>query len=336
MPDATGGFGHVPVLLDRCFALLRPALTRHHPDGSGAVLIDATGGAGGHAERFLTELPGLRLIGVDRDPTALDIVRARLSRFADRLTLVQTRYDGIDAALAESSYGPIESVDGMLFDLGVSSMQLARTERGFSYAQAAPLDMRMDPTSPLTAAEILNSYDEAALADILRRYGEERLARRIASHVVRRRARSPLTSTGELVEVIYQAVPAPARRTGGHPAKRTFQALRIAVNGELDALSSALPKALDALALNGRIVVMAYQSLEDRIVKRLFAEATASSTPTGLPFELPGHAPQFASLTRGAERADDTEVQLNPRSAAVRLRAVQRVQLKPQAARKGG
>jgi 16S rRNA (cytosine1402-N4)-methyltransferase len=336
MPDATGGFGHVPVLLDRCVALLRPALTRHHPDGSGAVLVDATVGAGGHAERFLTELGGLRLIGVDRDPTALDIVRARLSRFTDRLTLVQTRYDGIDAALAESGYGPTGSVDGLLFDLGVSSMQLDRTERGFSYAQDAPLDMRMDPTSALTAAEIVNSYDENALTDILRRYGEERLARRIASHIVRRRARTPFASTGDLVEVIYQAVPAPARRTGGHPAKRTFQALRIAVNGELDALRSALPAALDAMAVDGRIVVLAYQSLEDRIVKRVFAEATTSSTPSGLPVELPGHEPQFESLTRGAERAGDTEIRQNPRSAAVRLRAMQRVQPKPAAARKGG
>jgi 16S rRNA (cytosine1402-N4)-methyltransferase len=336
MPDATGGFGHVPVLLDRCVELLRPALTRHHSDGSGAVLLDGTVGAGGHAERFLTELPGLRLIGVDRDPTALDIVRGRLGQFGDRLTLVQTRYDGIADALAEAGYGATESVDGMLFDLGVSSMQLDRVERGFSYAQDAPLDMRMDPTSPLTAAEILNSYDEAELSDILRRYGEEKLARRIAAHIVRRRARSPFTTTAELVEVIYQAVPAPARRTGGHPAKRTFQALRIAVNSELDALRDAMPAALDALAVGGRLVVMAYQSLEDRIVKRVFAEATTSSTPTGLPVELPGHAPRFTLLTRGAERADDAEVQRNPRSAAVRLRAIQRVQSNSNAARKGG
>ncbi len=336
MPDATGGFGHVPVLLDRCFELLRPALTRHDGDGSGAVLLDGTLGAGGHAERFLTELPGLRLIGIDRDPTALDIVRKRLSRFEDRLTLVQTRYDGIEYALAESGYGATESVDGMLFDLGVSSMQLDQAERGFSYAQDAPLDMRMDPTSPLTAAEILNTYDEAALSDILRRYGEEKLARRIATHIVRRRARSPFTSTAELVEVIYQAVPAPARRTGGHPAKRTFQALRIAVNSELDALRDAMPAALDAVTVGGRIVVMAYQSLEDRIVKRVFAEATTSSTPSDLPIELPGHAPRFTLLTRGAERADDAEVQQNPRSAAVRLRAIQRVQSKSDVARRGG
>ncbi|BBX45159.1 16S rRNA (cytosine(1402)-N(4))-methyltransferase RsmH [Mycobacterium cookii] len=336
MPDVTGDFGHIPVLLDRCFALLHPALTRHRPDGSGAVLVDATIGAGGHAERFLTELPGLRVLGVDRDPTALDIVRGRLARFADRLTLVQTRYDGIGTALAESGYGTTESVDGILFDLGVSSMQLDRVERGFSYAHDAPLDMRMDPTSELTAAEILNSYDEAELTGILRRFGEEKLARRIATHIVRRRARTPFTSTAELVEVIYQAVPAPARRTGGHPAKRTFQALRIAVNGELDALSAALPAALGALRVGGRVVVMAYQSLEDRIVKRTFAAATTSGTPSDLPIELPGHAPQFTLLTRGAERADDAEIQRNPRSAAVRLRALERVRATSEPARKGG
>ncbi len=336
VPNATGGFGHVPVLLDRCVALLAPALTRHHPDGSGAMLVDATLGAGGHAERFLSELPGLRLIGIDRDPTALDIARTRLSRFADRLTLIQTRYDGIGSALVESGYAARESVDGILFDLGVSSMQLDRTERGFSYAHDAPLDMRMEPTSALTAAEIVNSYDEAALIDILRRYGEERFARRIAAHIIRRRARTPFTSTAELVEVVYQAVPAPARRTGGHPAKRTFQALRIAVNAELDALRDAMPTALDALAVDGRIVVLAYQSLEDRIVKRVFSEAARSGTPPDLPVELPGHGPQFVSLTRGAERAGDAEVRQNPRSAAVRLRALQRVQSGHQAARRGG
>jgi 16S rRNA (cytosine1402-N4)-methyltransferase len=194
----------------------------------------------------------------------------------------------------------------------------------------------MDPTSALTAAEIVNDYDESALTDILRRYGEERFARRIAAHIIRRRERTPFTSTGELVEVIYQAVPAPARRTGGHPAKRTFQALRIAVNDELDALRNALPAALDALAADGRVVVLAYQSLEDRIVKRTFADATSSSTPSDLPVELPGHAPQFTSLTRGAERADDAEVRQNPRSAAVRLRAVQRIGPEQNTSRRGG
>ncbi|WP_142274597.1 16S rRNA (cytosine(1402)-N(4))-methyltransferase RsmH [Mycobacterium scrofulaceum] len=324
--DDSSDFGHVPVLLDRCVELLTPALTRHAVDGSGAVLLDATLGAGGHAERFLTDLPGLRLIGLDRDPNALEIARARLARFADRITLVHTRYDGLAAALAESGCGAVESVDGMLFDLGVSSMQLDRAERGFAYAQDAPLDMRMDPESPLTAADILNTYDQAALADILHRYGEERFARRIAAQIVRRRARAPFTSTAELVALLYQAIPAPARRTGGHPAKRTFQALRIAVNDELNSLGAAIPAGLDALAVGGRMVVLAYQSLEDRIVKRLFADAVASRTPVDLPVELPGHEPRFRSLTHGAERADAAEVERNPRSAAVRLRAVQRVQ----------
>ncbi|WP_156749197.1 MULTISPECIES: 16S rRNA (cytosine(1402)-N(4))-methyltransferase RsmH [unclassified Mycobacterium] len=319
-------YGHVPVLLERCVELLTPALTRHHPDGSGATLVDATLGAGGHAERFLTDLPGLRLIGLDRDPSALDIARARLARFADRLTLVHTRYDDVAAALDESGYAAIESVDGMLFDLGVSSMQLDRTERGFAYAQDAPLDMRMDPSSPLTAADIVNTYDEAELARILHRYGEERFARRIAAHIVRRRAREPFRSTADLVALLYEAIPAAARRTGGHPAKRTFQALRVAVNDELDTLRNALPAALDALDVGGRIVVMAYQSLEDRIVKRLFAQAVASRTPVDLPVELPGHEPRFQSLTHGADRADATEIERNPRSAAVRLRALQRMQ----------
>jgi 16S rRNA (cytosine1402-N4)-methyltransferase len=300
------------------------------------VLVDATLGAGGHAERFLTELPGLRLIGLDRDPSALDIARDRLAPFADRVTLVHTRYDGLAAALAESGYAATESIDGALFDLGVSSMQLDRAERGFAYAQDAPLDMRMDQSSPLTAADIVNSYDEAALADVLHRYGEERFARRIAAQIVRQRARAPFTSTGELVALLYQAIPAPARRTGGHPAKRTFQALRVAVNDELTSLRAALPAALEALTGGGRIVVLAYQSLEDRIVKRAFADAVASRTPVDLPVELPGHEPGFRLLTRGAERADAAETECNPRSAAVRLRAVQRVgQESQQASGKG-
>ncbi len=324
--SSSDDYGHVPVLLERCVELITPALTRHHHDGSGATLLDATLGAGGHAERFLTDLPGLRLIGLDRDPSALDIARARLARFADRVTLVHARYDGIAGALDECGYAAAESVDGILFDLGVSSMQLDRAERGFAYAQDAPLDMRMDPSSPLTAADIVNTYDEAELASILHRYGEERFARRIAAHIVRRRSREPFRSTSDLVALLYEAIPAAARRTGGHPAKRTFQALRVAVNDELDTLRRALPAALDTLDVGGRIVVMAYQSLEDRIVKRLFAEAVASRTPVDLPVELPGHEPRFRSLTHGAGRADATEVERNPRSAAVRLRALQRME----------
>jgi 16S rRNA (cytosine1402-N4)-methyltransferase len=316
--------GHIPVLLDRCVELLTPALTRRSADGEGAVLIDATLGAGGHAERFLTELPGLRLIGLDRDPDALWIAGERLAQFGDRVMLVRTRYDGIEGVLAETGYWTSE-VHGILFDLGVSSMQLDRTSRGFSYAADAPLDMRMDPDAELTAAEVLNTYDEKSLARVLREFGEERFAGRIAKYIVRRRANRPFATTGELVELLYQAIPAPARRTGGHPAKRTFQALRIVVNGELDSLRDALPAALGALAPGGRIVVMAYQSLEDRIVKNQFAAATASRTPPGLPVELPGHEPEFVALTRGAERAGPEEIELNPRSASVRLRALEKV-----------
>jgi 16S rRNA (cytosine1402-N4)-methyltransferase len=318
------GHGHIPVLLDRCVELLTPALTRQHADGEGAVLIDATLGAGGHAERFLTELPGLRLIGLDRDPDALWIAGERLAQFGDRVVLVRTRYDGIEDVLAETGYRASQ-VHGILFDLGVSSMQLDRTSRGFSYAADAPLDMRMDPDAALTAAEVLNTYDEKTLTRVLREFGEERFASRIAAHIVRRRAQLPFTTTGELVELLYQAIPAPARRTGGHPAKRTFQALRIVVNGELDSLRDALPAALGALAPGGRIAVMAYQSLEDRIVKNQFAAATASRTPPGLPVELPGHGPEFVALTRGAERAGPEEIELNPRSASVRLRALEKV-----------
>jgi len=310
---------HVPVLLDRCVELLTPALTRYGSDGSQAVLVDATLGAGGHAERFLTDLPGLRLVGLDRDPTALSIAAERLSRFGDRVTYVRTRYDGYWATRPEVKN------DGVLFDLGVSSMQLDRAERGFSYSHDAPLDMRMDPDGPVTAADVLNTYDQKALARVLREFGDERFAARIAAQVVRRRQRQPFHTTSELVELLYAAIPAPARRTGGHPAKRTFQALRTAVNGELDSLRDALPAAMDALTAGGRIVVMAYQSLEDKIVKAQFAAATASRTPEGLPVELPDHQPDFVALTRGAEKANDVERELNPRSASVRLRAIEKV-----------
>jgi 16S rRNA (cytosine1402-N4)-methyltransferase len=332
--DTSPDHGHIPVLLDRCVEVLRPALTRHNPDGSGAVLVDATLGAGGHAERFLAELPGLRLIGLDRDPDALWIAGERLAPFADRVLMTRTRFDGISGALSDSCYWASESgqpqIDGVLFDLGVSSMQLDRAERGFSYSVDAPLDMRMDPDADLTAADVINTYDEKALTRILREFGEERFASRIAKQIVRARSRRPFARTGELVELLYEAIPAPARRTGGHPAKRTFQALRVAVNGELDALRAALPAAMSALRPGGRIAVMSYQSLEDRIVKSTFAAATASRTPPGLPVELPGHEPEFVSLTRGAERADTAEIEVNPRSASVRLRALEKVAQRPE------
>lgn len=310
---------HVPVLLDRCVELLTPALTHHGADGAGAVLVDATLGAGGHTERFLTDLPALRVVALDRDPTALDLAGARLAGFGDRVRFVRTTYDGY------WSDRPEPTVDGVLFDLGVSSMQLDRAERGFSYAQDAPLDMRMDPDAPLTAAEVVNTWSEKDIARALREFGDERFASRIAAEIGRRRARNPLRTTGELVEVLYTAIPAATRRTGGHPAKRTFQALRTVVNAELDSLRAALPAALDALAPGGRIVVMAYQSLEDKIVKSVFADATASRTPAGLPVELPGHEAPFVALVRGAEKASDAEIDVNPRSASVRLRALEKV-----------
>ncbi|WP_085099275.1 16S rRNA (cytosine(1402)-N(4))-methyltransferase RsmH [Mycolicibacterium fallax] len=322
--DDPGRYGHVPVLLDRCIELLAPALTAAQSDGTGAVIVDATLGAGGHSEALLTRYPGLRVIGLDRDPSALAIAGQRLAGFGDRFTAVYARYDEIGRALAESGLPATASIDGVLFDLGVSSMQLDRVERGFSYSADAPLDMRMDDGLSVTAADILNEYPQGEIAAILREFGEERFAGRIAGAVVRRRASAPLRTTSELVELLYQAIPAATRRTGGHPAKRTFQALRIAVNAELDSLRQALPAALEAVRPGGRVVVMAYQSLEDRIVKQVFAAATASRSPAGLPVELPGYGPEFTALTRGAERADDDEIERNPRSAPVRLRAVQR------------
>jgi 16S rRNA (cytosine1402-N4)-methyltransferase len=308
---------HVPVLLDRVLALFAPALAEHP-----AVLVDATLGLGGHADALLSAHPRLTLVGLDRDPGALAASTDRLARHGDRVHLVHAVYDEMPAVLAELG---LSSVDGVLFDLGVSSMQLDVVERGFAYAQDAPLDMRMDPSSGATAADVLNTYPVAELTRVLREYGEERFAGRIARAVVAERAREPFTTSGRLVKLLYDTVPAASRRTGGHPAKRTFQALRIEVNGELDALRRALPAALAALRVGGRIVVESYQSLEDRLVKRTFAAGAKSSTPPDLPVELPGHGPWLRLLTKGAEQADEQEIDRNPRAASVRLRAAERI-----------
>src|SRR5689334_11057363 len=276
--DAAGGPAgarHVPVLLPRVAELLEPAL-RDRP----AVLVDATLGLGGHAAALLAAHPRLTLVGLDRDPQALALAGRRLVAFSDRTHLVHAVYDRIADVLGELG---LPRVDGVLFDLGVSSLQLDAAERGFSYSRDADLDMRMDPSRGQTAADVLNTYPVPELARVLREYGEERFASRIAAAIARRRAHSPLRRSAELVELLYEAVPAASRRTGGHPAKRTFQALRIEVNGELDALRAALPAALDALAVGGRIVVLAYHSLEDRIVKRELAARSVSRTPPGLP-----------------------------------------------------
>ncbi|QIS24162.1 16S rRNA (cytosine(1402)-N(4))-methyltransferase RsmH [Nocardia terpenica] len=310
---------HVPVLLRRADEILGPALT------SGGVMIDATLGLGGHSEYFLRTYPDIHLVGLDRDTDALRLAGERLRPFADRVTLVHTRYDGIADALRHAGLAPTGSVRAILMDLGVSSMQLDEADRGFAYSVDAPLDMRMDPTAELTAADVLNTYDHGDLARILKNYGDERFAGRIASEIVKRRAQRPFTTSAQLVELLYDAIPAATRRTGGHPAKRTFQALRIEVNRELESLELALPAALDALEVGGRIVVMSYQSLEDKLVKQVLARRSASRTPLDLPVELPGMGPEFRVLTRGAEKATEREIEENPRAAPVRMRAAERI-----------
>ena len=309
---------HVPVLLERCLELLAPALDR----GAGAVHLDATLGLAGHAEAVLAAHPETVLVGLDRDREALAHARSRLARYADRIHLVHAVYDELPEVLDRLGY---PRVDSILFDLGVSSLQLDAPDRGFAYAQDAPLDMRMDQSVGVTAAEVVNSYSHGELARILRSYGEERFAGRIASAILRERERSPITSSARLAELVRDAIPAPARRTGGHPAKRTFQALRIEVNRELAALETALPAALDALAVGGRLVVLSYHSLEDRITKHAFAARARSTGPVDLPVELPGTGPTLRLLSRGAELPGDAEVAANPRATSVRLRAAQRI-----------
>lgn len=307
---------HIPVMLERTLELLAPAL-----QAPGAVLVDATLGMGGHSAAALERFPELTLVGFDRDEDALAIAGERLARFGDRVHLVHTVYDQFTDSLATLG---ITEVTGILFDLGVSSLQLDRVERGFSYSKDAPLDMRMDATSPVTAERIIAEYSEEELRTIFREYGEERLAPRYAQKIVERRSEKPFLRSGDLVDVISAATPVAIQRKG-HPAKRVFQALRIEVNQELGALERAIPAAINALAVGGRIVVLAYQSLEDRLVKRAFAAGSSSSAPAGLPVELPEHAPELKLLVRGAELAPADEQELNPRSIPVRLRAAERV-----------
>ncbi len=317
LPDDATAPSHVPVLLERCLALLAPSLDR-----PGAVVVDATLGLGGHSEALLRRFPEVRLVGLDRDPDALRRTTDRLEAFAGRTLLVHAVYDELPQVLAEAG---LPRADGILFDLGVSSMQLDVADRGFAYAQDAPLDMRMDPTRGQTAAEVLNTYDARELARVLRVYGEERFARRIADAVVRARAVEPFATSARLVALVRDSIPAPARRTGGHPAKRTFQALRIEVNAELEVLERAIPAALDAVAVGGRIVVLSYHSLEDRITKRALTARATSDVPPDLPFVPEGHEPEFRLLTRGAELASAAEIDENPRAASVRLRAAERM-----------
>jgi S-adenosyl-methyltransferase mraW len=308
---------HVPVLLRECLDMLAPAIER-----PGGVLVDGTLGMGGHTEGALERFEGLTVIGIDRDPQAIELASARLQRFGTRFRAVHTTYDNIDTAV-EGQLGAGARVDGILMDLGVSSLQLDEADRGFAYSKDAPLDMRMDATNGQSAADLLATASEGELIRILRTYGEEKFAPRIARLIIRRRDDAPITRTGELVDIIREAIPAPARRTGGNPAKRTFQALRVAVNDELTILERALPRALSSLRVGGRLVVESYQSLEDRIVKDVLRRGSTSAAPPGLPIIPDEMAPSLRLLTKGANKADQAEQDHNPRSASVRLRGAE-------------
>ncbi|MGV1008781.1 MAG: 16S rRNA (cytosine(1402)-N(4))-methyltransferase RsmH [Dermatophilaceae bacterium] len=315
--DVTGAPRHVPVMVERVVELLAPALTQ-----PGAVCVDATVGLGGHADLLLQRLPQARVVGIDRDGEALALAAGRLREYADRVTLVHACYDEFARVVQQLG---IAAVDAALFDLGVSSMQIDQTRRGFAYSVDAPLDMRMDQSQGPTAADVLNGYDAERLERVLRDYGEERYARRIARAVVAERAHEPFSRSGRLVALLGRVVPVSAQRSGGHPAKRTFQALRIEVNGELGAWRAALPQAVGTLRVGGRIAVLSYHSLEDRVTKTVFAEGATSRTPVGLPVELPEHAAYLRLLTRGAERPTTPQISSNPRAASARLRAAERV-----------
>jgi 16S rRNA (cytosine1402-N4)-methyltransferase len=311
-------YSHQPVMVDRVVALLAPALDR-----PGAVLVDATVGLGGHTAAVLRRCPTARVVGLDRDAEALAIADSRLKEFAERLTLVHTVFDQIGEALP--GVPPGAPVEGALFDLGISSLQVDARHRGFAYAEDSPLDMRMDQASGRTAAEVVNTYSASQLAWVIRSYGEERFARRIADAIVREREGAPFESSSRLVELIQNSIPAPARRAGGHPAKRTFQALRIEVNDELAVLRRALPAAIERLALGGRLVVLSYHSLEDRVVKQAIRSGTRVQVPDELPVVPPDREPTLRDLLRGAERASVEEITNNPRAASVRLRAAERI-----------
>ena len=308
---------HDPIMRDRILDLLAPALSRED-----AVHVDATLGMGGHAEGVLQRFAQCRVIGIDRDGEALELAGERLAGFGDRFTAVHATNDQIARVVLAAG---LQHVDGIVFDLGVSSLQLDEEDRGFAYRVDAPLDMRMDQTRGLTAANVLNEYPVEELTRILRDYGEERFARKIAAAIVRARATEPFTTSARLVELLRRVIPVASQRQSGHPAKGTFQALRIEVNDELGGWARAVTAAIDVLGVGGRMAALSFHSLEDRLTKRAIAAGTTSSTPPGLPVELPEHAPYLRALTRGAEEPDDAEVLANPRAASAKLRAVERI-----------
>lgn len=307
---------HVPVMAPRILELLAPAL-----DAPGSVYVDCTLGLAGHASAVLDAFPHARLVGIDRDPQARGLAAERLERFGERVTIVDAVYDELPEVLHDLG---IASIQGLLADLGLSSLQIDRRERGFAYAVDAPLDMRMGSAGP-TAADVLNTYDAAELARILRTYGEERFADRIARRIVAEREIEPFATSARLVQVLDAAIPTASKISGGHPAKRTFQALRIEVNAELEALEGLLPATLDALAPGGRAAILAYHSLEDRLVKNAFREASTDRAPRGLPVVPDEMRAKFALITKGAERPSEAESAENPRAASARLRVIERV-----------
>lgn len=308
---------HVPVMLAEILDVLAPALER-----PGALYVDGTLGMGGHAEAVLEGFPEARVVGIDRDAQALELAGERLACFGERFRGVHA----VNTELADVLDGP---ADAMLFDLGVSSFQLDELERGFSYRADAPLDMRMDQSSAgQTAADVLNTYSQDELERILRVYGEERYARKIAHAVVKEREKQAWTTSARLVEMLRSVIPSASQRQSGHPAKRTFQALRIEVNDELRGWENTVDTALDTLAVDGRLAVLSFHSLEDRITKQAFARACRSTAPAGLPVELPEHLPEFELLLRGASTPSATELEHNSRSASVKLRAVRRTRPK--------
>ncbi|MGP9782826.1 16S rRNA (cytosine(1402)-N(4))-methyltransferase [Arthrobacter sp. MYb211] len=313
---------HVPVLLDRCVNLLAPGIERANAAGRKAIVVDCTLGMGGHSEAILQRFDNLHLIGLDRDEQAHELAGARLKPYASRVDLVHAVYDEISDVVEDLGY---PGIDGVLFDLGVSSLQLDERERGFAYSYDAPLDMRMDTSVGPTAEDLVNDLDREKLLRIIRQWGEEKFAGRISTAIVEARDKERITTTAQLVDVIRTVVPAAAARTSGHPAKRTFQALRIAVNEELDVLERAIPASMSSLNIGGRVVVMSYHSLEDKITKRHFVKGSTSSAPPGFPVELEEHKAEFKVLTKGTEKPNEAEIAENPRAASARLRAVERV-----------
>lgn len=309
---------HISVMRDRCVDLLAPSiLATENP-----VVIDATLGLGGHTEAMLQRFENLTVIGIDRDTDAIAKAEARLAIFGDRFKSAHSVFDEFSEVIDSFGY---RQINGALFDLGVSSMQLDEGTRGFSYSHDAPLDMRMDQSRGITASEIINTYEPGELVRILRVYGEEKFATRIVENIVKERAKAPMNSTTQLAALVKESIPAATRRTGGNPSKRTFQALRIAVNDELGAIERAIPQALDRIIIGGRVVVMSFQSLEDKIIKEKFADASTSKSPRELPIELPEYAAKFKLVFNSSEKPSETEIAENSRAASTRLRAIERV-----------